>query len=46
MLRLKLACLALIVVAALMGAPHRAAASPAFQAFVEGLWPDAQARTP
>jgi membrane-bound lytic murein transglycosylase B len=44
MLRLKLACLALIAVAAVMGAPHRAAASPAFQAFVEGLWPDAQAR--
>ena len=44
MLRLKLACLALIAVAAVMTAPHRAAASPAFQAFVEGLWPDAQAR--
>ena len=44
MLRLKLACLALIAVAAVMAAPHRAAASPAFQAFVEGLWPEAQAR--
>jgi lytic murein transglycosylase len=44
MLRLKLACLALIAVGAVMAAPHRAAASPAFQAFVEGLWPDAQAR--
>ena len=44
MLRLKLACLALIAVAAVMAAPHRAAASPAFQAFVEGLWSDAQAR--
>src|SRR5215207_4479332 len=44
MLRLKLACLALIALAAVMAAPHRADASPAFQAFVEGLWPDAQAR--
>ncbi|HYY84439.1 MAG TPA: lytic murein transglycosylase [Beijerinckiaceae bacterium] len=44
MLRLKLACLALVAFAAVMGAPTGAAASPAFQAFVEGLWPEAQAR--
>ena len=44
MLRLKFACLALIIVAAAMAAPHRAGASPSFQAFVEGLWPEAQAR--
>jgi membrane-bound lytic murein transglycosylase B len=43
MLRLKLACLALVA-AAVVAAPHRAGASPSFQAFVEGVWPDAQAR--
>jgi lytic murein transglycosylase len=46
MLRLTLACLALI--AAALPPPSRAVAageaSPSFQAFVEGLWPEAQAR--
>jgi membrane-bound lytic murein transglycosylase B len=49
MLRLKLACLAVAaLIAATLGTPGRAVAageaSPSFQAFLEGLWPDAQAR--